>query len=61
MLSRFPARVLDGCRDDRTDIAAATGGVYQGLISANGYRTLLPQLAGDIGRKHRLVSTQFRS
>ena len=43
------------------DIAAATGGVYQGLISANGYRTLLPQLAGDIGRKHLLVSTQFRS
>ena len=42
------------------DIAQATNGIYQGLISANGYRTLLPQLAGDIGRKHRLVSNQYR-
>ena len=42
------------------DIAQATNGIYQGLISANGYRTLLPRLAGDIGRKHRLVSNQYR-
>ena len=28
------------------DIAQATNGIYQGLISANGYRTLLPRLAG---------------
>ena len=42
------------------DIAEATGGGYRGLSSANGFRTLLPQLAEDIARKHRLMSNQFR-
>ena len=42
------------------DISKATGGSYQGLSSPNGYRTLLPELAEAIGRKHRLVSNQYR-
>ena len=42
------------------DLASASGGVYQSLISANGFRTLLPQLAGDIGRKHMRVNNQYR-
>jgi hypothetical protein len=42
------------------DIGDATRGSYAGLSSPNGYRTLLPQLAEDIARKHRLVSTQYR-
>ena len=43
-----------------TDIGEATGGTYQGLVSANGYRTLLPELAEAIGRKHNVVSNQYR-
>ena len=43
-----------------TDIGDATGGTYQGLVSANGYRTLLPELAEAIGRKHNVVSNQYR-
>lgn len=42
------------------DIGEATGGTYEGLSSANGFRTLLPQLAEDIARKHSLVSNQYR-
>ena len=42
------------------DIGEATRGSYQGLSSPNGFRTLLPQLAEDIARKHRLVSNQYR-
>ena len=42
------------------DIGEATRGSYEGLSSPNGYRTLLPQLAEDIARKHRLVSNQYR-
>lgn len=42
------------------DLASASGGIYQSLISANGFRTLLPQLAGDIAVKHLRVSNQHR-
>ena len=35
-------------------------GSYEGLSTAIGFRTLLPQLAEDLGRKHRLVSNQYR-
>lgn len=42
------------------DIGEATGGSYQGLSAPNGFRTLLPQLAEDLTRKHRLVSSQYR-
>ncbi len=42
------------------DIGEATGGSYEALSSPNGFRTLLPQLAEDIARKHRLVSNQYR-
>lgn len=42
------------------DIGEATGGSFQGLSAPVGFRTLLPQLAEDITRKHRLVSSQYR-
>jgi hypothetical protein len=42
------------------DIGEATGGSYEGLSSPIGFRTLLPQLAEEIARKHRLVSNQYR-
>ena len=42
------------------DIGNMTGGSYQGLSSPDGYRVLLPQLAEDLARKHRLVSNQYR-
>ena len=42
------------------DIGEATGGSYLGLSAPNGFRTLLPQLAEDLTRKHRLVSNQYR-
>lgn len=42
------------------DIGRATGGSYEGLSSAIGFRTLLPELAGDLARRHRLVSSQYR-
>ena len=42
------------------DIGKATGGSYQGLSTAIGFRTLLPELAEDLGRKHRLVNSQYR-
>ena len=42
------------------DIGEATGGSYTGLSIANGFRALLPQLAEDLARKHRLVSNQYR-
>ena len=40
--------------------AEATGGRYQALADASAYRTLLPELAEDLARKHRLVSNQYR-
>lgn len=42
------------------DIGQITGGSYEGLSSALGFRTQLPDLAGEIARKHRLVSNQYR-
>ena len=42
------------------DIGKFTGGSYEGLSTAIGFRTLLPQLAEDLARKHRLVSSQYR-
>ena len=42
------------------DIGEATRGSYEALSTANGFRRLLPQLAEDIARRHRLVSTQYR-
>ena len=43
-----------------TDIAVATRGKYEGILAANRYRTLLPELAEDLARKHKLVSNQYR-
>ena len=42
------------------DIGQITGGSYEGLSSALGFRTQLPELAEDVARKHRLVSNQYR-
>jgi len=41
-------------------IGEATGGTFEALTSSNGFRNLLPALAQDIARKHRLVSSQYR-
>ena len=41
------------------DIGRVTAGSYEGLSAAVGFRTLLPQLAEDLGRKHRLMSNQY--
>ena len=43
-----------------SDIAVATRGTYEGILAANRYRTLLPELAEDLARKHKLVSNQYR-
>ena len=37
-----------------------TGGTYESLAIPSGFRRLLPELAGDIARKHRLTSHQYR-
>ena len=42
------------------DIGQITGGSYEGLSSALGFRTQLPELAEEVARKHRLVSNQYR-
>jgi len=42
------------------DIGKYTGGSYEGLATAIGFRSQLPQLAEDLGRKHRVVSSQYR-
>ncbi len=41
------------------DIGRVTAGSYDGLSSAIGFRTQLPELAEDLGRKHRLMSNQY--
>ena len=41
------------------DIGRYTGGSFDGLSSAIGFRTQLPELAEDLGRKHRLMSNQY--
>ena len=55
-----PRPSVSGVRRWGIDIGKATGGSYRGLSSPSGLRTLLPELAEDIARKHRLVSTQYR-
>lgn len=42
------------------DIGKHTGGSYEGLSTAIGFRTQLPELAEDLARKHRLMSNQYR-
>lgn len=42
------------------DIGKHTGGSYEGLSTAIGFRSQLPQLAQDLARKHRLMSNQYR-
>ncbi len=43
-----------------TDFAAATRGTYQPISDASLFRTLLPELAEKLSRKHTLVSNQYR-
>ena len=43
-----------------TDIAAATRGRFEDLGVATQYRTLLPEIAADLARKHGLVRHQYR-
>lgn len=43
-----------------TDIAAATRARYEDMVVSTRYRTLLPEIAADIARRHRLTSHQYR-
>ena len=43
-----------------TDIAAATRARYEEMVVSTRYRTLLPEMAADIARRHRLTSHQYR-
>ena len=38
----------------------STRGTYEALAASTGFRRMLPELATDIARKHRLVSAQYR-
>ena len=42
------------------NVTDLTRGSYQQLNVANGFRRMLPELAEDIARKHRLARTQYR-
>ncbi len=41
------------------DIGRVTGGSYEGLSAAVGFRSQLQALGEDLGRKHRLMSNQY--
>ena len=43
-----------------TDLAAATRGRYEEIVVPTRYRTILPEFAADIARRHRLVRYQYR-
>lgn len=43
-----------------TDIAASTRGRYEEMVVSTRFRTLLPEIAADLARRHRLVSRQYR-
>ena len=43
-----------------TDIAAATRARYEEMVVSTRFRTLLPEVAADIARRHRLTSHQYR-
>ena len=42
------------------DIAAATRARYEEMVVSTRFRTLLPEVAADIARRHRLTSHQYR-
>ena len=41
------------------DIGRVTGGSFEGLSAAVGFRSQLEELGQDLGRKHRLMSNQY--
>lgn len=43
-----------------TDVAAATRARYEEMVVSTRYRTLLPEIAADLARRHRLVRNQYR-
>ena len=43
-----------------TDFAAATRGRYEDMVVSTRYRTVLPEIAEDLARRHRLVRNQYR-
>ncbi len=43
-----------------TDIAAATRARFEEVLVSTAYRTLLPEIAADLARRHRLTSHQYR-
>ena len=42
------------------DFAAATRGRYEEMVVSTRYRTVLPEIAADLARRHRLVRNQYR-
>ena len=43
-----------------TDVAAATRARYEEMVVSTRFRTLLPEIAADLARRHRLVRNQYR-
>lgn len=44
-----------------TDVAAATRARYEEMVVSTRFRTLLPEIAADLARRHRLVRNQYRA
>ena len=42
------------------DFAASTRGRYEEMVVSTRYRTLLPEIAADLARRHRLTRNQYR-
>lgn len=42
------------------DIAASTRARYEEMVISTRYRTLLPEIAADLARRHRLTRNQYR-
>ena len=43
-----------------SDFAASTRGRYEEMVVSTRYRTLLPEIAADLARRHRLTRNQYR-
>ncbi len=43
-----------------SDFAASTRGRYEEMVVSTRYRTLLPEIAADLARRHRMTRSQYR-
>ena len=43
-----------------SDFAASTRGRYEEMVVSTRYRTVLPEIAADLARRHRLTRNQYR-